>query len=166
MSVLSNVLEKMQATPTFRPMTADTFGDWSIEAGDIVSVDIDGKSETLPVFSSSMEWNGAARTTLSCSGNEERQILTKQERQSYSSIGGAYQAVEKLSKRTDFTNAVVFRDDATFYDQALFRSYAKIDTGGSLVILGNLVYKAQIFGKHKITSTTGSVTVLALGADE
>lgn len=166
MSVLSNVLEKMQATPTFRPMTADTFGDWSIEAGDIVSVDIDGKSETLPVFSSSMEWNGAARTTLSCSGNEERQILTKQERQSYSSIGGAYQAVEKLSKRTEVSNNVAFNGQVSMNSTASFHGLTSISIDGKLNIIGQLLYKSQIFGKHKITSTTGSVTVLALGADE
>lgn len=97
MGIIENVLEKMQTTPQFRPMSADTFSDWSIEAGDIITVDVDGSEETLPVFSSDMEWSGAARSTLSCTGNRERPTLSKAERQSYSAFGGVSRQIQKTN---------------------------------------------------------------------
>lgn len=95
MGVMDNILSKMQATPEFRPMSADTFSDWSIEAGDILTVEVDGKDEFLPVFSSDLDWGGAAKSTLSCSGSRERPTLSKQERQSYAAFGGMASEIKK-----------------------------------------------------------------------
>lgn len=95
MGVMDNILSKMQATPEFRPMSADTFADWSIEAGDILTVAVDGKDEVLPVFSSDLDWGGAAKSTLSCSGSRERPTLSKQERQSYAAFGGMASEIQK-----------------------------------------------------------------------
>lgn len=101
MSALNEVLKALSGTPGFRPISADVFPDWSIEAGDIVSIDTGiGSNEGMvfPVFSSDMDWNGAAKGTLSCSGNKERATLRKQERETYSAVGGAVRAA---NKRTD-----------------------------------------------------------------
>lgn len=95
MGVMDNILSKMQATPEFRPMSADTFADWSIEAGDILTVEVDGKDEVLPVFSSDLDWGGAAKSILSCSGSRERPTLSKQERQSYAAFGGMASEIKK-----------------------------------------------------------------------
>lgn len=102
MGVLDNVLSKMQATPQFRPISADTFSDWSIEAGDILTVEVDGKDEVLPVFSADMDWGGAAKSTLSCSGSRERPTLSKAERQQYAAFGGISSGFSsKLKKVSD-----------------------------------------------------------------
>lgn len=102
MGVLDNVLSKMQATPQFRPISADTFSDWSIEAGDILTVEVDGKDEVLPVFSADMDWGGAAKSTLSCSGSRERPTLSKAERQQYAAFGGISSGfASKLKKVSD-----------------------------------------------------------------
>lgn len=101
MSALNEVLKALSSTPSFRPISADVFPDWSIEAGDIVSIDTGAGSDegmAFPVFSADMDWNGAAKGTLSCSGNKERTTLRKQERETYSAVGGAVRAA---NKRTD-----------------------------------------------------------------
>lgn len=97
MGIIENVLAKMQTTPQFRPMSADTFSDWSIEAGDIITVEVDGDEETLPVFSADMEWGGVARSTLSCTGNRERPTLSKAERQNYAAFGGVSRQIQKTN---------------------------------------------------------------------
>lgn len=102
MGILDNVLSKMQATPQFRPISADTFSDWSIEAGDILTVEVEGKDEVLPVFSADMDWGGAAKSTLSCSGSRERPTLSKAERQQYAAFGGISSGfASKLKKVSD-----------------------------------------------------------------
>lgn len=102
MGILDNVLSKMQATPQFRPISADTFSDWSIEAGDILTVEVDGKNEVLPVFSADLDWGGAAKSTLSCSGSRERPTLSKAERQQYAAFGGISSGfASKLKKVSD-----------------------------------------------------------------
>lgn len=102
MGILDNVLSKMQATPQFRPISADTFSDWSIEAGDILTVEVEGKDEVLPVFSADMDWGGAAKSTLSCSGSRERPTLSKAERQQYAAFGGISSGFSsKLKKVSD-----------------------------------------------------------------
>lgn len=98
MSALNEVLNALSGTPGFRPISADVFPDWSIEAGDIVSIDTGSGNDggmTFPVFSADMDWNGAAKGTLSCSGNKERTTLRKQERETYSAAGGAVRAANK-----------------------------------------------------------------------
>lgn len=84
-TVLDNVLSKMQGTPAFKPAYADTFGDWSLEAGDIITVETDTRQESMPIFSTDTTWTGAARTSLTCTGSKERGTIPKQQRQSYNS---------------------------------------------------------------------------------
>lgn len=97
MQVIENLLQKMQQTPAFRPMSADTFSDWSIEAGDIISVDADGVVHPFPVFTSELDWVGAAKSTLSCDGSQARQPLRKQERRE----AAAFWAVSREIAKTD-----------------------------------------------------------------
>lgn len=97
MSIGETLLSKVQSTPTFRPSTVDTFGDWSIEAGDIITVD---GSSKVPIFESDMEWNGTARTTFSCSGNQKRETQTKQEREQYSAGSYGFSGVNSLKEET------------------------------------------------------------------
>lgn len=88
MGIAESVLAKMQETPSFRPAEIQTFGDWSIEAGDIIGVETGEGSRNIPVFTSQMNWNGSAETLLSASGNRKREMMTKQDRKLYSGLGG------------------------------------------------------------------------------
>jgi hypothetical protein len=81
----------MKSMPSYKPSYANTFGDFSLDPGDILKIQTDGGEELLPVFSQQMSWNGSARTTLSASGNKSREVLPKQERDEYGyrqAVGG------------------------------------------------------------------------------
>lgn len=99
MQVIENLLQKMQQTPAFRPMSADTFSDWSIEAGDIISVDADGVVHPFPVFTSELDWVGAAKSTLSCDGGQARQPLRKQERREAAAFGAVSREIAKTDEK-------------------------------------------------------------------
>lgn len=91
MTYTDDLLERMKSTPSYKPGYANTFGDFSLDPGDILKIQTDSGEELLPVFSQQMSWNGSARTTLSASGNKSREVLPKQERDEYSyrqAIGG------------------------------------------------------------------------------
>ena len=91
MAYTDDLLDRMKSTPSYKPSYANTFGDFSLDPGDILKIQTDGGEELLPVFSQQMTWNGSARTTLSASGNKSREVLPKQERDEYGyrqAIGG------------------------------------------------------------------------------
>lgn len=83
MAYTDDLLDRMKSTPSYKPSYANTFGDFSLDPGDILKIQTDGGEELLPVFSQQMTWNGSARTTLSASGNKSREVLPKQERDEY-----------------------------------------------------------------------------------
>ena len=153
MGIIENVLAKMQTTPQFRPMSADTFSDWSIEAGDIITVEVDGNEETLPVFSADMEWGGVARSTLSCTGNRERPTLSKAERQSYAAFGGVSRQIQKtngkiLEDRKELIAALNNEDGAPEELAAGFQSYVRYDLKNNEAFSGSTLF-AQIGEKAK-----------------
>lgn len=91
MAYTDDLLDRMKSTPSYKPSYANTFGDFSLDPGDILKIQTDGGEELLPVFSQQMTWNGSARTTLSASGNKSREVLPKQERDEYGyrqAVGG------------------------------------------------------------------------------
>lgn len=91
MAYTDDLLDRMKSMPSYKPSYANTFGDFSLDPGDILKIQTDSGEELLPVFSQQMSWNGSARTTLSASGNKSREVLPKQERDEYGyrqAVGG------------------------------------------------------------------------------
>ena len=75
---LSPIYQRLNDAPEYHPLGADTFSDWSLEAGDIVTVSREGKEYKSPVHSSRMVWKGGAPTvTLNATGNEKRSTIAK-----------------------------------------------------------------------------------------
>ena len=104
MAYTDDLLNRMKSTPSYKPSYANTFGDFSLDPGDILKIQTDNGEELLPVFSQQMSWNGSARTTLSASGNKSREVLPKQERDEYSyrqAIGGQMRGFGQKQKATD-----------------------------------------------------------------
>lgn len=104
MAYTDDLLDRMKSTPSYKPSYANTFGDFSLDPGDILKIQTDNGEELLPVFSQQMSWNGSARTTLSASGNKSREVLPKQERDEYSyrqAIGGQMRGFGQKQKATD-----------------------------------------------------------------
>lgn len=102
MGFAENVLNKVRGTPSFKPASVDSFGNWAIEAGDVITVENDGVTEHIPIFSSDMSWNGSAKTNMSCTGNQKREIQDKQTRKDNAmSSGLAGYTDEKLEELGD-----------------------------------------------------------------
>lgn len=86
---LSRIYDRLNAAPEYNPMTAETFADWSLEAGDIVTMKRGEDEYEVPVHSSRLVWRGAPQMSLSATGTREREPLAKVSRQKYGRGGGA-----------------------------------------------------------------------------
>lgn len=172
MQVIENLLQKMQQTPAFRPMSADTFSDWSIEAGDIISVDADGVVHPFPVFTSELDWVGAAKSTLSCDGSQARQPLRKQERREAAAFGGVSRKIQKtnekiLEDRKELIAALNNEDGAPEDLASGFQSYVRYDLENSEAYAESALFaqvgeKAKaVIGAYIVTDKDGNKKSLA-----
>ena len=80
---LNPIYERLRNAPTYHPLEADTFADWSMEAGDIVTISRDGKSYASPVHTSTVTWKKGQQVTVSSGGNEKREPVSKLSQRKY-----------------------------------------------------------------------------------
>ena len=180
MSYSDEILNQLKKTPSFKPICAETFGDWSIEAGDILTIESEGQIHTLPVFSSEMDWKGSARTTLTASGNSKREVQKRSEREEYGyqqsvrrSMGGLGGQIEGI--REDYVELVarvedaeagiaarVLIDDLNGYKEAVANTYATIE--GMTAGLNSKVSSSD-FGafKQAVTETYATIEGMTAG---
>lgn len=84
---LSPIYERLSSAPTYHPLEADTFADWSLEAGDVVTVTRDNRSYESPVHSSTLIWKKQPQVTISSTGNEKREAISKVSQKKFSGGG-------------------------------------------------------------------------------
>lgn len=94
------IYNRLSGFEPFNPSTADLFTDWSMQAGDIVTVKSDSKEYKLPVYSMNMNWRGAPKIVAESTGNETRKPPDERERASFetnravSGLGGRAKSLE------------------------------------------------------------------------
>ena len=174
--MIENLLQKMQQTPAFRPMSADTFSDWSIEAGDIISVDADGVVHPFPVFTSELDWVGAAKSTLSCDGGQARQPLRKQDRREAAAFGAVSREIAKtdgkiLEARNELIAALTGADGAPEDLASGLQNYVRYDLANKegyaeSVLFAQIGDKARAeIGVYAVKSGKESKTLAEILAD-
>ena len=70
------------------------FADWSYRPGDIISVYRNGTIYRFPVFGYSLNWSGMAIATVESTGNEYREVIDAQHRESFA-VGRKMLEIEK-----------------------------------------------------------------------
>lgn len=85
---LQPIYERLNGTDQYHPFTADTFQDWSLEAGDVISVSKGNETYSSPVFVSKMKWTGHPSNKLETTGEKQRQAISRQSKQKFSGGGG------------------------------------------------------------------------------
>lgn len=93
---LSPIYNRLNSAPSYHPMTAETFADWSMEAGDIITVSQEGTEYTSPVNSSTLNWRGSPKVSIETGGNEERESISAVSKRKYSRSGGGYYSTQRL----------------------------------------------------------------------
>ncbi len=85
---LNPIYDRLVQAPTYHPLSANTFADWSMEAGDLITVSRDGQSYQAPVHSSTMTWRGKQQIEVNATGNKERESIAKVSAKKYNGRGG------------------------------------------------------------------------------
>ena len=81
---LQPILRKINDLPNYHPFEADAFSDWSMEAGDLITINRGEESYTSPANVTRMVWKGNAPTVqISSTGNKEREPIAKVSRKKY-----------------------------------------------------------------------------------
>jgi len=87
---IQGIYNRLNSGSQYTPLSAETFGDWSMEAGDLVTVVKDGRSYVTPIMQGDLKWDGASKVTIESVGNREREPLGRMSRRKYSGGGGGY----------------------------------------------------------------------------
>ena len=93
---LQPIYERLNGAPSYHPLEADTFADWSIEAGDVVTVTRDNKGYDSPVHSSVLQWRRQPQVTISSTGNESRDSIAKMSQKKYRNGSGGLRSSQYL----------------------------------------------------------------------
>lgn len=175
-SIIENIRQVMGNTPTFRPSNISTFGDPSLEAGDIVTVTTPEGSETVPLFSLDMDWHGAAETTLSASGNNKRDVQKAGKRADYalesaisSAFGGGGGALQQLEEdlKYDIQQVIASVDDVVSGLVAYVRydDFQNTYESAAIIFSGKPEYKAMISASYVLDANGQERTMADILAD-
>ena len=105
---LQGVFNRLNEVDGYHPWEANTFSDWSVEAGDLITVSREGDEYSSPVHSSRLVWRGAPQMTLSSTGSKEREAVSKVSRKKYGRGGAAVRANEGI-------HSYVWNTESTIY---------------------------------------------------
>lgn len=91
------IFSRLAQAPSFHPAGAKLFADdWTLEPGDVVTVQSDGEDYSVPIYSMDLQWNGSSRVSIQSTGNQKREPLSALRRKEYSSRRGGYGAQKEL----------------------------------------------------------------------
>jgi len=90
------IYDRLNAVAGYNPLTAETFGDWAMEAGDIVRVIRGEDAYDVPVHSSTLIWRGQQRMNIDATGKKERDSIAKASAQKYGRGGAAVRGSQSM----------------------------------------------------------------------
>lgn len=163
---LAPIYSRLNSAPNYHPLEADTFADWSLEAGDMVTVTRDNSSYESPVHSSTVTWKKGAQVSISSTGNESREAISKVSNKKYTSGSGslrstenAYYAIE--TSYNDMKSGLILASSSAslYVEQAYGRMKAGLDlTSSSAALYVDNKY-TQMSAGLKLTSSSAALYV-------
>lgn len=95
----SAIYNKLTTAPTFKPSGVRLFTpDWTLEPGDVVTVQSDGVNYTVPIYSMNLEWRNATKVDIQSSGNQTREPLPALRRREYRSGRRGYSTAQEVEE--------------------------------------------------------------------
>lgn len=89
------ILTALGELGTFSPVAADTFADWTMQAGDVVTIKSGDDAYKTPLYNMNMTWKGSPRVTMESTGDEKPQPIPVFERRRYAGGRSAARAKEE-----------------------------------------------------------------------
>lgn len=92
---VSNLFNRLNAFGSYIPVTTECEGNWLVEPGDIIEFEF-AKDDTgqLPLFNTTIHWNGGCRCIYETTGNVEREPVSSGNKVKYE-VGGKFHVIRK-----------------------------------------------------------------------
>lgn len=116
------IYTRLAAYPAFTPINARAVCDWSIQAGDIISITLEETTYTLPIYRQTITWNGGGcRVTYESTGSPARPVMTATNRRVFNQKRAIHElvvSVDGIDSRIenaegDITTLKLFADGLT-----------------------------------------------------
>ena len=136
-SYIVPLYERVSALGTYIPATIESFGNWLIEAGDIINIEIaDSNFTAFPIFNRSIYWNGHCGCTYETTGNLERGEVSGDIKQKLTNGGQIHEFVVDIDK----TFELIQDQFGNYYTKTETASYVSQKMGDEL---GNYYTKTE-----------------------
>lgn len=91
------IYNRLIAYAPFSPIVAAAVCDWSIQAGDIIEIALNGVTYALPVYTQTITWKGNARVAYESTGAEKRPVMTATNRRVYAQRRAIHEVNETVN---------------------------------------------------------------------
>lgn len=162
MADYQGIYNRLNGASQYTPLSAETFGDWSMEAGDVITVTKDGQSYASPVMIAGTDWRGAGKVTVESTGNRKREPLSVLSRKKFSGGGGGYwnsrKAFTKIAQSDTEINLIATEQRTIGGKVTTLESNFSVMSdriGGSISADGKIIAEAAI---EAITDSNGNLS--------
>lgn len=177
------IYNRLIAYAPFSPIVAAAVCDWSIQAGDIIEIVLNGVTYALPVYSQTITWKGNARVSYESSGAEKRPVMAASNRRVYAqkrAIHEVNETVDGLTRSIEDTednvaNLQLFADSLTLsIANGSTSSTLKLMAGSTelssanITLTGMVTFENLTDGVTQISGgniTTGTVAAARIDVD-
>lgn len=77
-SYLKPIYDRLYNFGGYLPVSLECVGNWCVEAGDIITIDVNNLTITFPIFVKSMRWSGAINDAYETTGSTNRQVYSSE----------------------------------------------------------------------------------------
>lgn len=77
-SYLKPIYDRLYNFGGYLPVSLECVGNWCVEAGDIITIDVNNLTITFPVFVKTMRWSGAINDAYETTGTTNRQVYSSE----------------------------------------------------------------------------------------
>ena len=133
------VASRLFAFAEYIPITTRCMCDWSIQAGDIITITLFGNTYEFPVFKQKIQWSGkSARVNYENTGNETRGVMSAENRKSFSTSKAIHELevtaelLRSAIKDTDGRQTQILQTAEEMITTALQEYVKESDVGGMI----------------------------------
>ena len=156
-SYLKPIYDRLYNFGGYLPVSLECVGNWCVEAGDIITIDVNNLTITFPIFVKEMRWSGAINDAYETTGTTNRQVYSSEasKQRSITSNKIEMYVTEAEDNMKNYTDGEV-TDALNTVDQ----NYYKIRSGIAITVDG-----VTISGSKYINIESGSKIDIKNGAD-
>lgn len=146
------IYNRLNALSDFYPINARAVCDWSIQAGDVITINLNGIDYALPIYRQTVTWNGGAcRVVYESTGSEYRPVMNATNRKTFNQK----RALHELSVTVDGISSRIVdaEDNIAILELSARELDLKIESTAEML-------------STRITQTVNSITLSAQNGEE